>query len=84
MDLPPGIVARLDIDPGRDHPRRGAAAASRLEVSGGLGGLLIDTRPSLSSCPAAASSAERILEAMGGAGLVGQRTDEPPERAAAP
>jgi hypothetical protein len=45
VDLPPGIVARLDIDP-IDGPILGVDGQHlTLEVSGGLGGLLVDTRP---------------------------------------
>jgi hypothetical protein len=44
VDLPPGISARLDIDPG-DRPVLGVTGRRlSLDVRGGLGGLLVDTR----------------------------------------
>jgi hypothetical protein len=44
VDLPPGIVARLEIDPGQGAILGVERQRLRLEASGGLGGLLIDTR----------------------------------------
>ena len=44
VDLPPGIVARLEVDP-QDGAILGVQGQRlTLEVSGGLGGLLVDTR----------------------------------------
>ena len=44
VDLPPGIVARLDIDPLDGSIMGVTGRRIALEVSGGLGGLLVDTR----------------------------------------
>ena len=44
VDLPPGIVARLEIDPEDGVVLGVQGQRLTLEVSGGLGGLLIDTR----------------------------------------
>jgi hypothetical protein len=44
VDLPPGIVASLEIDPGQGAILGVERQRLRLEASGGLGGLLIDTR----------------------------------------
>jgi hypothetical protein len=44
IDLPPGIVARLEVDPGHGAILGMERQRFRLEASGGLGGLLIDTR----------------------------------------
>ncbi|MFV2064135.1 MAG: hypothetical protein ACC726_11595 [Chloroflexota bacterium] len=44
VDLPPGIVARLEIDPEQGSILGVEGQRLTLEVSGGLGGLLVDTR----------------------------------------
>jgi hypothetical protein len=44
VDLPPGIVGRLDIDPTEGAILGVQNQRLTLEVSGGLGGLLVDTR----------------------------------------
>jgi hypothetical protein len=44
VDLPPGLVARLGIDPGDGAVLGVRGRHLALEVSGGLGGLLVDTR----------------------------------------
>jgi hypothetical protein len=44
VDLPPGIVARLDIDPVDGAILGVSGRRLTLEVSGGLSGLLVDTR----------------------------------------
>lgn len=44
VDLPPGIVARLEIDPEDGVILGMQGQRLTLEVSGGLGGLLVDTR----------------------------------------
>jgi hypothetical protein len=63
VDLPPGIVARLDIDP-TDGPILGVAGQRfTLEVSGGLGGLLVDTREIPLSLPASGEQRRSRLEA---------------------
>jgi hypothetical protein len=44
VDLPPGIVARLEVDPGDGSALGVQGQRLTLEVRGGLGGLLLDTR----------------------------------------
>lgn len=44
VDLPPGIVGRLEIDPSGGPILGVQGRRLALEVSGGLGGLLVDTR----------------------------------------
>jgi hypothetical protein len=62
VDLPPGIVARLEIDP-TDGPILGVQAQRlTLEVSGGLGGLLVDTRDMQLSLPASGEARRSQLE----------------------
>lgn len=62
VDLPPGIVARLDIDP-TDGPILGVHAQRlTLEVSGGLGGLLVDTRDIPLSLPDSGEARRSQLE----------------------
>ena len=63
VDLPPGIVARLDIDPGDGTILGVSGHRLALEVSGGLGGLLIDTRPLDLSLPESGESRRAMLEA---------------------
>jgi hypothetical protein len=63
VDLPPGIVARLDIDPGDGTVLGVSGRRIALEVSGGLGGLLIDTRSIALSLPDAAEPRRALLEA---------------------
>ena len=63
VDLPPGIVARLDIDP-TDGPILGVEGQRlTLEVSGGLGGLLVDTRPIPLELPSTSDQRRAQLEA---------------------
>jgi hypothetical protein len=62
VDLPPGIVARLDIDPGDGTVLGVSGRRIALEVSGGLGGLLIDTRPIALSLPESGESRRATLE----------------------
>ena len=63
VDLPPGIVARLDVDPGQGSILGVEGRRFRLEVSGGLGGLLIDTRPIPLVLPSVAEQRRATLEA---------------------
>lgn len=63
VDLPPGIVARLDVDPGSGTILGVAGRRLRLEVSGGLGGLLVDTRPIPLELPSNAEQRRAMLEA---------------------
>jgi hypothetical protein len=44
VDLPPGVVARLGIDPGDGSLLGVQGRTITMEVSGGLGGLFVDTR----------------------------------------
>jgi hypothetical protein len=62
VDLPPGIVARLDIDPGDGAVLGVSGRRLALEVSGGLGGLLIDTRPLQLSLPDGGEARRAVLE----------------------
>jgi hypothetical protein len=66
VDLPPGIVARLDID-----PEHGAILGVRgqrltLEVSGGLAGLLVDTRDIPLRLPHASEDRRALLSSWEG------------------
>jgi hypothetical protein len=63
VDLPPGIVARLDIDPGDGTVLGVSGHRLALEVSGGLGGLLIDTRAVALSLPESGEPRRAALEA---------------------
>ncbi len=45
VDLPPGISARIGIDPGEGSILGSDGGPITMEVSGGLGGLFVDTRP---------------------------------------
>jgi hypothetical protein len=63
VDLPPGIVARLDVDPGQGTILGVEGRRLRLEVSGGLGGLLIDTRPIPLRWPSGAEQRRATLAA---------------------
>ncbi|RKY16468.1 MAG: hypothetical protein DRQ55_17935 [Planctomycetota bacterium] len=63
IDLPPGMTARLDIDPG-DSPVLGVQGRRlSLDVRGGLGGLLIDTRSIPLDLPTGAEQRRSALEA---------------------
>jgi hypothetical protein len=63
VDLPPGIVARLEVDPGSGTILGVAGRRLRLEVSGGLGGLLVDTRPIPLELPTNAEQRRATLQA---------------------
>jgi hypothetical protein len=63
VDLPPGIVARLEVDPGQGSVLGVEGRRFQLEVSGGLGGLLIDTRPIPLDLPPAGEQRRARLEA---------------------
>jgi len=63
VDLPPGIVARLELDPGSGSVLGVAGRPLRLEVSGGLGGLLVDTRATPLALPDSAEQRRAMLEA---------------------
>jgi hypothetical protein len=71
VDLPPGIVARLDIDPA-DGPILGVEGQRlTLEVSGGLAGLLVDTRPIPLQLPDGSEQRRAQLEAWEAPAWVG-------------
>jgi hypothetical protein len=63
VDLPPGIVARLEIDPGQGSLLGVSGQRFGLEVSGGLGGLLLDMRPIPLELPSGAEQRRALLEA---------------------
>lgn len=63
LDLPPGIVARLLADPGQGTIFGVAGRQLQLELSGGLGGLLVDTRPIPLELPSSAEQRRVQLEA---------------------
>lgn len=62
LDLPPGIVARLEVDPGQGTILGVTGRHLQLELSGGLGGLLVDSRPIPLELPAAAEQRRALLE----------------------
>ena len=63
VDLPPGILARLEIDPGQGSLMGVSGQRLGLEVSGGLGGLLLDTRPIPLDLPSSGEQRRAQLEA---------------------
>jgi hypothetical protein len=62
LDLPPGIVARLELDPGQGSLLGVTGRHLQLELSGGLGGLLVDTRPIPLELPAALEARRTLIE----------------------
>ncbi len=62
VDLPPGIVARIDIDPLEGSILGVSDRHLTLELSGGLGGLLVDTRPIPLVLPASGEPRRTQLE----------------------
>lgn len=63
VDLPPGLVARLEIDPGQGSALGVTGRRVGLEVSGGLGGLLLDSRPIPLEWPSSPEQRRALLEA---------------------
>ena len=63
VDLPPGVSARLGIDPGESTVLGVEGRTLTLEVSGGLGGLFVDTRPIPLDLPASGEARRSALEA---------------------
>ena len=63
VDLPPGVVARLGIDPGEGAILGVAGRTISMELSGGLGGLYVDTRPIPLDLPASGEARRSALEA---------------------
>jgi len=71
LDLPPGIVASLDIDPA-DGPILGVEERRfSLEVRGGLGGLLVDTRGIPLDLPASGEARRLAIDAWEAPAWVG-------------
>jgi hypothetical protein len=62
VDLPPGLVARLEIDPGSGTVLGVSGQRLGLEVSGGLGGLLLDSRPIPLELPSSPEQRRALLE----------------------
>jgi hypothetical protein len=63
VDLPPGISARLGIDPGEGSILGVEGRTLSMEVNGGLGGLFVDTRPIPLELPASGESRRVALAA---------------------
>lgn len=71
LDLPPGIVARLAVDPGTGAVMGVKGRRLQLELSGGLGGLLVDTRPIPLELPSGTEQRRAVLEAWEAAAWIG-------------
>jgi hypothetical protein len=63
LDLPPGVAARLDIDPGGSMVFGIQGRHLTLELTGGLGGLFVDTRPIPLDLPSSGEARRTALEA---------------------
>jgi len=63
VDLPPGITAKLDVDPGEGTVAGVEGRRFSLELSGGLGGLLLDTRDIPLILPPGGEQRRSMLEA---------------------
>jgi hypothetical protein len=63
VDLPPGVSARLGIDPGEGSVLGVSGHTLSMEVQGGLGGLFVDTRPVPLDLPASGEARRSQLEA---------------------
>jgi hypothetical protein len=63
VDLPPGIGARIGIDPGEGTILGAEGRTLTMEVNGGLGGLFVDTRPIPLELPAGGEARRGTLEA---------------------
>ena len=61
VDLPPGISARLGIDPGEGAILGVEGRTLTMEVKGGLGGLFVDTRPIPLDLPASGEARRTTL-----------------------
>lgn len=64
VDLPPGITARIGIDPGDGSILGAEGGPITMEVSGGLGGLFVDTRPIPLELPESGEARRSELEAL--------------------
>ena len=62
VDLPPGVSARLGLDPGEGSVLGVEGRTLTLEVSGGLGGLFVDTRSIPLDLPASGELRRSTLE----------------------
>jgi hypothetical protein len=63
VDLPPGVSARISIDPGAGSILGSDGGPISMEVAGGLGGLFVDTRPIPLVMPAGGEARRLALEA---------------------
>jgi hypothetical protein len=63
VDLPPGVTAHLGIDPGEGAILGSEGGPITMEVSGGLGGLFVDTRPIPLDLPAGGEARRAALDA---------------------
>lgn len=63
VDLPPGISARIGIDPGQGTILGSEGGPISMEVNGGLGGLFVDTRPIPLDLPAGGEVRRAAIEA---------------------
>jgi hypothetical protein len=74
VDLPPGVVARLGIDPGDGSVLGVQGRTVSLELGGGLAGLLVDTRSIPLDLPASGEPRRTALEGWeAAAGAGGER-----------
>jgi len=71
IDLPPGITARLGIDPGDGTILGVAGRTLSMESSGGLAGLLIDTRAIPLDLPASGEARRTTLDSWEASAWVG-------------
>lgn len=63
VDLPPGIAARVAIDPGATDILGSDGGPISMELRGGLGGLFVDTRPLRLDLPAGGEARRSAIEA---------------------
>ena len=75
VDLPPGVPARVEVEMHEGQVLGVRARRIALDVTGGLGGLLVDTREVPLRLPERAERRRAHARGMGAAGL-GRRTDD--------
>jgi hypothetical protein len=63
VDLPPGISARVSIDPGDGMILGSEGGPITMKIRGGLGGLFVDTRPIPLDLPASGEARRTAIEA---------------------
>ncbi len=63
VDLPPGVTARIGIDADDDSFLGSEGGPITMELSGGLGGLFVDTRPIPLELPSGGEARRAALEA---------------------